>query len=286
MQTQVTLRPTHGLNFVATYTWSKNLGNRGDGDPFDPTLDYGILSSNRAHVLSTYGTYNVPIGKLRDGSAWVKKLAEGWQLSWVSSASSGLPYSVSTVASYFGGSGVDLVNPALFNAKEGHVTWDPTQRNGLYFGNKYMQVEDPQCANASATLLSACRSGLHALAVVDHYDTAGNPVAGAMVFQHAAPGTQGNFDPNQLEGPGRWSLDAAVSKNIVIKEGKSINFRMDVNNILNHPTPSGTAPSSYDQRTYAAGSPISDLNNVTNQFGYLGYKVSHRVFSVKLRATF
>ena len=80
----------------------------------------------------------------------------------------------------------------------------------------------------------------------------------------------------------------ALSKNIVIKEGKSINFRVDVNNIFNHPTPSGSAPFSYDQRTYAAGTPISNLSTDTSgdPFGYIGYKVGHRVFSAKLRLTF
>jgi len=45
LQTQVTLRPTHGLNFQATYTWSRSLGDRGDGtDPLNRALDYGILA--------------------------------------------------------------------------------------------------------------------------------------------------------------------------------------------------------------------------------------------------
>jgi hypothetical protein len=288
MQAQVTLRPTHGLNFQATYTWSRNLGDRGDNtDPLNPQLDYGILSSSRSHTLTTYGTYNVPIGKLRDSIAWVKKVAEGWQLSWVSSATSGLPYSVTTVPSMYGGSGVDLVNPALFNAKDGHVTWDPSFRNGLYFGDTYTFVNDPQCDGVAASLQTTCRTNLQALAL------ASDP--SQIVFQHAQAGVRGNFDSNTLTGPGRWSLDMAISKNIVIKEGKRINFRVDVNNIFNHPTPSGSAPSSYDQRTYSAGAPNANLGPIytpfgsiasTDPFGYIGYKVSHRVFSVKLRASF
>jgi hypothetical protein len=281
LQTQVTLRPTHGLSFTATYTWSKNLGNLGVTDVLNPNLDYGILANHRAHALTTYGTYNLPIGGLRDSQAWIRKLAEGWQLSWVHSASSGLPYSVTTVNSMYGGSGVDLVNPALFNPKDGHVTWDPTQRDGRYFGNTYAQANDPQCAGVTTLngLQSLCTPNLKALVL------ASDP--SQIVFQHAAPGVRGNFDQNQLTGPGRWSLDAAISKNIVIRENTSVNFRIDVANILNHPTPSGTAPTSYDQRTYAAGNPIANLNAGTGTpFGYLGWKVSHRVFSVKLRATF
>jgi hypothetical protein len=78
----------------------------------------------------------------------------------------------------------------------------------------------------------------------------------------------------------------AFSKDVVITEGKSLNVRVDVANIFNHPTPSGTAPMSYDQRTYIVGNPISDLNNNTDPFGYIGYKTGHRVFSAKVRFIF
>jgi hypothetical protein len=224
----------------------------------------------------------------RGSSGWVKKLVEGWQLSWVSSMTSGLPYSVTiggldgfidnTVYTMHGGAHVDLVNPDLFDTKGGNVTWEPGARSGRYFGSIYTQVDDPQCDHVAAGLQDSCRNGLNALAL------ASDP--SKIVFQHAQPGVRGNFDPNSITSVGRWSLDIAASKNIEFMEGKFINFRVDVNNIFNHPTPSGTAPFTYDQRTYAAGSPVSNLNNTTEPFGYIGYKVGHRVFSAKLRISF
>jgi hypothetical protein len=281
LQGQVTLRPTHGLNFQATYTWSRNLGIRSVADPLDRRASYGILSNHRSHTLTTYGTYNLPFGPngyvFRDSTGWVKKLVEGWQLSWVSSMSSGLPFSVSTVASMWGGSAVDLVRPDLFDTKSGHVTWEPGAYAGYYWGNMYVQVDDPQCNNVAASLQNSCRISLNALAL------ASDP--SVIVFQKAKPGTRGNFDVNTITGPGRWGLDMAISKNVEFMEGKSINLRVDVNNIFNHPTPSGTAPFSYDQRTYAPGNPISDLNS-SDPFGYTAYKVGHRVFSAKIRITF
>ncbi len=283
LQGQVTLRPTHGLNFQATYTWSRNLGNRGNGtDPLNRDLDYGILAQHRSHTLTTYGTYTLPLGPsgyvFRDTTGWVKKLVEGWQLSWVSNMSSGLPFSVTTVNSMWGGSGVDLVRPDLFDTKSGHVTWEPGARGGRYWGDMYTLVGDPQCDTVAASLQTRCRQNLHALAL------ASDP--SVIVFQKAKPGTRGNFDPNSITGPGRWGLDMAISKNVEFMEGKSLNFRVDVNNIFNHPTPSGTAPFTYDQRTYAPGNPISDLNDTVNPFGYVGYKVGHRVFSAKVRLSF
>jgi hypothetical protein len=193
--------------------------------------------------------------------------------------SSGLPYSVTTVNSMWGGSGVDLVDPGLFDTKGGHVSWEPGARSGRFFGNLYTYVDDPQCSHVAGSLQSVCRDNLRALALTSD--------PSKIVFQHAQPGVRGNFDPNTLTSQGRWGLDIAASKNIEFMEGKSINFRVDVNNIFNHPTPSGTEPFTYDQRTYAPGNPISDLNNDDAlPFGYVGYKVGHRVFSAKLRIIF
>ena len=151
MQAQATLRPTHGLSFTTTYTWSRDLGVKGDGtDPLDYGADYGVLGGNRNHALTSYGTYNLPLGG-RDSSGWVKRLAEGWQLSWVYSASSGLPYSVTQTTSMWGGSGVDLVRPDLFDRTAGHVQWGyevpgtKTALNpvgsigGTYYGREYMR---------------------------------------------------------------------------------------------------------------------------------------------------
>jgi hypothetical protein len=281
MQAQVTLRPTQGLNFQATYTWSRNLGNAGVTDPLNRALDYRLDSMHRSHMLTTYGTYNLPLGPdgyiFRNSSGWVKKLIEGWQLSWISSLTSGLPDSVSTVQSMWGGSGVDLVRPDLFDTKGGHVTWEPGARSGLFYGDMYVQVDDPQCDNVAAGLQITCRQQLNALAL------ASDP--SVIVFQKAQPGVGGNFDQMQLTGPGRWGLDLAMSKNIEFMEGKSINFRVDVHNIFNHPSPSNSSPFSYDQRTYTLANPQFSLNS-SEPFGYIGYKNDHRVFSAKLRITF
>ncbi len=194
--------------------------------------------------------------------------------------------SISQTNSMWGGSGIDLVNPSLFDVKAGHVTWDPTARGGRYYGyDQYTTVNDPQCAGVSAgsvsgglSLRAVCQSGLKALAL------ASDP--SQIIMQHAAPGVAGTLQPYTLTSQGRWSLDMALSKDTTIKEGISLNFRVDVANIVNHPTPSGTAPTSYDQRTYAPGNPIVNLNDTVNPFGYVGYKVGHRVFSAKVRVTF
>jgi hypothetical protein len=66
MQAQVTLRPTAGISFVNTYTWSRNLGLAGTyTNPLDRAADYGLLSGHRAHQLVSDGTFDLPFGKNR-----------------------------------------------------------------------------------------------------------------------------------------------------------------------------------------------------------------------------
>jgi hypothetical protein len=284
MQVQVNLRPTHNLSLQASYTWSRNLGDGAGGttDVLNRALDYGILSSNRSHSFTSYGTYELPFGSkgllFQNSSATVKKIVEGWQLSWISTLTSGLPATVTQTNSMWGGNGVDLVNPALFDTKGGHVTWEPGASAGYYYGNLYTQVNDPQCAQVASTLTTYCNASLKALAL------ASDPTQ--IVFQHATPGVRGNFDPNQLTGPGRWGLDMAIGKNYEFMEGKSINVRIDAQNIFNHPAPSGTAPLSYNTRNVTVYNPNFNLNSTTLPFGYVQYKGQHRTFSAKIRVSF
>ncbi len=186
----------------------------------------------------------------------------------------------------WGGSGVDIVRPDLFDAKSGSVDWKEGAPNGRYFGyDKYMTVTDPQCATVDPSLQTSCGNSLHALALVTGKTATGANIAGPIVFQHAKPGVRGNFKPNQLVGPGKWYFYLAMSKNYEFMEGNSINIRVDAQNILNHPMPSGDTSATNDQRTYSVSLPTFDLNS-SNPFGYIGSKGGHRVFSAKVRLTF
>jgi len=147
MQAQVTMRPTHGLNFQATYTWSRNLTNSGWtnylGDRFEDR-DYVLSGSHRSHSLTTYGSYELPFGSrgffLRDASGAVKKLVENWQLSWIATFYSGQPISVTGTNSQWGNSWPILVRPDLWDDKGGKAKFEWI--DGNYYGNKYTKVMD------------------------------------------------------------------------------------------------------------------------------------------------
>jgi hypothetical protein len=208
LQAQVTLRPTHGLNFQTTYTWSRNLGNRDAiTDPLNRAADYGVLGNHRSHMLTTYGTYNLPLGPsgyaFRDSSGWVRRLVEGWQLSWVTSITSGLPYSVTSVNSMYGGAMVDLVNPDCSTRKAGMSPGNPVRAPAVSSGictRRWMIRSVPGFRILSFHLFpripfeASANQSQHSLLHSGRQDS----------LQHTQPGVRGT-STNSLTGPGRWS---------------------------------------------------------------------------------
>ena len=89
LQTQVALRPTHGFNYQATYTWSKNLGLpicasggciANYTDPSDRGADYTYTNAHREHEFRSNGTFELPIGRnkllLGNSSGLLSRLVE------------------------------------------------------------------------------------------------------------------------------------------------------------------------------------------------------------------
>lgn len=339
MQTQVTMRPVHGLNFQATWTWSRSLSRGGVydyGSGLNPGREweqaYNLSGSNRKHTLRTNGSYELPFGArgflFRDAQGAFKKAIENWSFSWIGSISAGSPMSnLSGLTTIWGSSRMDQVGP--FDAKDSGVKWHdyvyiPQFRTlpaverrayGTYFNKDYRWVADPVCnpangylpygdANdrdnpgwnkyASSSMQTSC--GRQALYEVNPNDPDDKS---KIIFQNAKPGTIGNQMNYIMTGPTRWSLDAAMAKSVEFMEGKSLEFRLDAQNIFNHATPSYSAPTAdgnvnvtyFGGRTVGTSNPNAPLTepggNISGTpFGYLNYKAGHRTFQARLRLTF
>jgi hypothetical protein len=89
----------------------------------------------------------------------------------------------------------------------------------------YHLVTDPQCAGV--TTLQGTRTSCTLGAIAD--------AQGQIVLQHAAPATLGNLGANWIEGPGSFRFDISASKGVSVGEGRSLQFRIDARNLLNHP---------------------------------------------------
>jgi hypothetical protein len=108
MQATLKRRLSNGLQLQASYTWAKaiglvNLGGDNDSglainDPAYRILNRAVLGFDRPHNFQFTGGWELPFGKGKrflSGNAVGNALAGGWQLSWLFSAFSGTPFSVS-----------------------------------------------------------------------------------------------------------------------------------------------------------------------------------------------
>jgi hypothetical protein len=285
LQAQVTLRPTHGTSFQGTYTWSRNLGVdpvAGFTDPRNRDLDYTLLSMDRTHTFTTYGTFDLPFGPkgylLKSDSGVASRIAGGWQLSWTGNISTGMPDSIAAANMLYGRGVPNVVGS--FDPKSAAIFWQSGALAGNYFGNKYTKVKDPQCTNSSIVAPSL-QASCTLTAVADAQ-------SGQIILDNPLPGTQGNLGQYRLFSPSTWNVDMAMSKAVQIKEGMKLSIRVDVSNVFNHVQIAGTSDASTKrttQRVETGSQPDMDINNA-NPFGYLGAKVGTRMFQAKLRFDF
>jgi len=102
LQLTVTKHLTHGLGFLAAYTWSKTMGYQdsnggtvGYGVPqdfFNRKLEYSLASFNQPQNFKLTWTYDLPVGTSRKLDLhWANYVVGGWQLSGIHNYASGFP---------------------------------------------------------------------------------------------------------------------------------------------------------------------------------------------------
>jgi len=262
LQTQVTVRPTHGLSYQATYLWSRSLGvtTTGIRDLRNRNADYTRLPSDRTHTFRSFGTFDLPFGPNRllagNSSGWVARLIEGWKVGTIFNMSSGAPLNVGGQTTLYSAGTPDIVGGFV---RDGKVMWpaNPGDIFGSFFPQQYQRVTDPACASIAANLRSFCTN----TALADASDN--------IVMRNAAPGQPGTLGLRPIEGPGRWDLDANIQKAIRVAESKNLTFRVDVQNLFNHPTP---------------GNPNVNINSGT--FGQITTKGGNRTLQAQIRLDF
>ncbi|HLH31698.1 MAG TPA: hypothetical protein VKY31_10885, partial [Terriglobia bacterium] len=272
-EAQVTLRPTHGVNLQSTYTWSKNLGTAGSfglgptyTNPINRHADYSVQSDSRVHDFRTNGTFALPIGPnhalFGKTSGTVARIIEGWQTGWILNLNTGAPLSVTANTSLYALGRPDLVGP--FPTKGGKTSFSGTPAaTGTYWTpGTFTTVKDPQCSTITASLQALCT--LNAIA---------DAKTGQTLLQNAQPGTYPSMGIGSIIGPGRWRFDANLAKQIKISETKSVLFRLDAADVLNHPEP-GTMS-------------LNLTGAAASNFGLIsGKSALHRQLQAQLRFTF
>jgi hypothetical protein len=132
VSTVVRHRFSHGLQFLASYTWSHTLDVSSDsnnsGQPMNPynwQLDYGNANWDiRNRFVASY-IYELPFFRASNG--FVRAIAAGWTFAGISTLQSGRPFNVTIATdtantSSRGAQRPNLVAPPSANCGGGHLT--------------------------------------------------------------------------------------------------------------------------------------------------------------------
>lgn len=232
MQLQFTRRLTKGFTNTTTWTWSKALGdaNNDNGatyrDPTRRSIEKTLLGFDRAHQVTSYGTYELPFGTgnflLGNAPGWVQQIVNKWQVGGIMNFYTGGPLSLTAT-------GVQTISnvagqPNIVGTLPKDVGKVTKVSNGVVYFDGYSQIADPSFTVPTVNGLNA---GYSNKAIV-----APN---GQVVLVNPQPGEIGTLGYSTIKGPRNFSLDMDLIKRFKIYENKEFEFRLDAINVLNHP---------------------------------------------------
>ncbi len=244
LQTKVEKRFASGLNFLATYTWSKtrsdavDLLNGGSNAGYRAPdvvgvgihYDYGLAPFDIRNVFHLSGGYELPFGKGKrflGNSGFASKAFGGWSINASTVLQGGQPITLSCPSGTGANTGCyDLIVPGQSQKRGLHI-----DSNGKlsFFGNPAAFAQPTPCAALPCPL-----------------STLGGP-------------------PDQIAGPPFKRLDFSTFKDMKLSERFTLQFRAEFFNILNHPN--FNAPNFGGNGVVA----VSGSGNFTNpSFGEIG----------------
>ena len=212
LQLQLQRRLSHGLQMLASYTWSHSIDTGSAGSTFSHSNIFlpSILAANRGpsdfdirNAFSAGLSYEVPAPRM---NAFMDGILRGWSTENIILVRSAAPVDISDGVFFeFNGGNVADIRPDL-------VPGQP-----LY-------VRGTQCV---AVFGSACPGGKGfnpaAFTNPPVDPSTGNPLR------------QGSLGRNALRGFGATQWDFAVHRDFPIHESLKLQFRAEMFNVLNHP---------------------------------------------------
>lgn len=258
----------HGLQIVASYTFSRSIddaSNPGGGANTDGSIDRsagldtgnvwgnqlnarsnrGLSDFDRTHYLVLDAFWNIPEPNFAHRFPLSEHLLSSWQVSTIIMATSGLP--------------VDIFDPAGGSLYGLFAGARPNWATGANRSTAVTNVPAGYYFNPSAFTEAVVKAGEVIPTAHDATALAGDD------------GTDlGNVGRNVLRGPVQSNVDFSLSKNIPVTERKSVEFRVDFFNLLNHAN---------------RDNPVSDISNPN--FGrVLSFSSSPRITQFAIRLYF
>jgi outer membrane receptor protein involved in Fe transport len=200
LQVKAEKRFSTGYSFLAHYTWARALNHDSNYWPVNGRVGYGPTDWQRTHVFLLTNIWDLPFGK---GKKWLGSPSKvldyvigGWQVNAVTTAESGLPYTLgyqncgSDIDN--GPCRVDIVGPVRIN-------------------------RDANIAHPDSVPFFTTTGGV---ALAGYDPVTGQPLAGNTIgsYRRPFPGTFGNATRNSFHGPRFFNTDFSVFKNFVVTE--------------------------------------------------------------------
>ena len=228
------------LQFGISYTFSRNMSNNDESlgvaaitgsspqapqDTFRIDLEKSLSAFDRTHRFVANYIYEAPAPWFARDNAFLRHVFGGWQVSGVTSAQSGMPFTVFTGVDT-NGNGSAVGDRPNYNPG-GVLNPDPLTGNFRTFtqdpNNPVFLVPRTNTANTSGPLVFTGTGTIQA-------NSLGN----------------GNLGRNTFRGPGFWNTNLSVAKNFRFSEDKNFRISADFLNAFN-------------QDSY--GNPVSNMNS-------------------------
>jgi hypothetical protein len=220
LQASLTKRFSHGLSFLASYTFSKALSSvdAGESDkqaalstgaqnPRDIRgTGYGLQSFDRPHRFVFSTVYMIPFPRTH---AVLRSLFADWQAGGIITVQNGIPFNVS-----------DSRGGTLYGLAGSNASWAP--------GATRETAELSGSVNSRLGQFFNTAAFIGAPTIVSGTTPDGFPVAspGGTLF--------GNVGRNALRGPGQRNVDLALSRRIRLAEHSRLEFRAEFFNLFNN----------------------------------------------------
>jgi hypothetical protein len=253
-----TQRLSHGVQFQASYTYSKSIddgssgiagdtfGNSVSSLPFfSPSLRRGLSDFDVRHVAALNAIWNIP-GPTQ-WSEVPRWFASGWQVSGIYTGTTGLPFTPT-----IGGDPLGLKGADLYAFPDRVPGCDPVNTNYRSNGLHYLNLSCFTLPVAPASMAASCKPFPGAAAA---------PPAGEVYCANLI----GNDGRNSVTGPGLQDFDFALFKNNPIRrisEAFNIQFRWEVFNIFNHSNFNPPAPAA--RQIFATSGALNNAGVLTS----------------------
>jgi hypothetical protein len=229
LQAVLQKRMSNGLQAQVAYTWSKCMSNSpgyfgtgwgstqamsSGGQPgweniYNPRMDWGPCYYDQTHVVSSYVTYQLPLGRGkqfgRDMPAALNAIAGNWEIGAIVTLHTGNALTLNN----FGGWGA-------------YGTYDNT--NGI---TPYTLSGTPNCNGTPKVINKLVPATGGQAAYIQYLDTSN--------VSPATPGEFGTCGIGNVRGPGYANFDLSLHKDFLITETKRLEFRFEGLNAFNHP---------------------------------------------------